>query len=192
MTRADRRRARQGSDDSDFDSFYLRHVARIRRFLLRRIQPTDVDDVLEEVFFAAWRHFDQIKQEPSHEVGWLFVTARLQLLNLMRSARRGQRLQTRLAAHELPAIAGIRETGSRESFITDERLAAAFEQLPDDDRFILTLVAWDECTTDELAAMLGCNAAAAKTRLSRARGRFRQQAGSNNGRQAEAGGQSDG
>lgn len=175
MTRAGRWRFPRGADGSDFDSFYLRHVGRVHRFLLRRVQPVDADDISDQVFLAAWRRFDQIQGDPSHEIGWLFVTARQQLLNHFRSVRRRQRLEARLASHEQPAITVPNSFQSRDDFFTDPQYARAFARLSDDDRFILTLVAWDECTTDELSATLDCSKAAAKTRLSRARERFRQQ-----------------
>ena len=50
---------------------------------------------------------------------------------------------------------------------------AALEQLSPQDRALLTLFYWDELNLHEIAAAVGCNVNAAKTRLYRARERFK-------------------
>jgi RNA polymerase sigma-70 factor (ECF subfamily) len=51
---------------------------------------------------------------------------------------------------------------------------AALERLRPDDREILRLAAWEDLSTSEIGVVLGCSAANAAVRLSRARSRFRQ------------------
>ena len=52
-------------------------------------------------------------------------------------------------------------------------VARALMRLREPDREILRLTAWEGCTTDELATVLGCSANAAAVRLHRARRRLR-------------------
>lgn len=125
-----------------------------------------------ETFSIALRRSHNVPREMPQQVGWLLVTARHVIGNHHRSAKRFQalteRLRTLAPRAEPPAEA------DRRDFIGDQEIERAFQALPESDRFILTLVAWDECTPDELAAVLGCSSGAAKTRLSRARARFRE------------------
>jgi RNA polymerase sigma-70 factor, ECF subfamily len=64
--------------------------------------------------------------------------------------------------------------------VTDERgrpgrpsVLQALAHLPEKDRELLLLVAWDGLSIGEAAAVLRCSATAAKVRLHRARRRFR-------------------
>lgn len=192
MRRAERRRARRGGDEAEFETFYRLHERRVRHFVRRRVQPTDADDIIDETFYAAWRHFDRLRANPAQQVGWLFITARNQMLNHFRSAQRRSRLAERLTS--LAPAAPVEtpfDVTSSDKIVMDEHFTDVFTQLSDDDRFILSLVAWDECTTAELAAVLGCSESAAKSRLSRARERFRHRADDVQRQQREGGDETD-
>jgi DNA-directed RNA polymerase specialized sigma24 family protein len=49
---------------------------------------------------------------------------------------------------------------------------SALARLPEGDRELLTLIAWEGLTRDELSVALGCTRATARVRLHRARRRF--------------------
>lgn len=158
--------------DDDFEGFYRTHYDRIRRFVSRRVAFHDIDDVLVETFSIALRRGNDVPREIPQQIGWLLVTARHVIGNHHRSARRARAVTSRLAAlaptPRLPS-----DPVKPDAFISDEEVERIFRALPEDDQFILTVVAWDECTPDELGVILGCTPGAAKTRLSRARARFR-------------------
>lgn len=158
--------------DGDFEGFYRSHYDRVRRFVSRRVRRDDIDDVLVETFSIAFRRRADVPAEGPQQVGWLFVTARNVIGNHHRSARRATALTNRLAAlaptPDLPP-----DPVRPAAYISDEEIERVFHALSEDDQFILTVVAWDECTPDELAVILDCTSGTAKTRLSRARARFR-------------------
>lgn len=55
----------------------------------------------------------------------------------------------------------------------DAKLRRALDSLREPDREILRLAAWEDCSTAELATVLGCSQNAAGVRLHRARNRLR-------------------
>ena len=57
----------------------------------------------------------------------------------------------------------------------DPRVQSAMTALAPADRALLVLFYWDELSLQEIADSIGCNVNAAKTRLYRARERFRTQ-----------------
>lgn len=54
----------------------------------------------------------------------------------------------------------------------DRAVGMALASMPEADREILTLVAWEGLSPAEVATVLGCSGAAARVRLYRARQRF--------------------
>ena len=144
-----------------FDACYRPVCAYARR----RIGPADVDDLVADVFAAAWRRLDDIPRD--RELPWLYGVARLTLANHRRGAARRERLAVRVA-RAVPAPATSRD----DEFDTVHR---ALARLRPDEREILRLAAWEQLRTAEIATVLGCSDNAAALRLSRARQRFREQ-----------------
>ncbi|WP_237706816.1 RNA polymerase sigma factor [Kribbella flavida] len=92
--------------------------------------------------------------------------ARRVLANYRRGESRRSSLADKLRGHLSPSTPAPRldaELGP---------VAAAFEQLSDTDRELLSLVAWEGLDTTQLAATLGCSRNAAGVRLHRARRRL--------------------
>lgn len=160
------------TNQGDFETFYDTHYARVRQYVARRVEAHDVDDVLVETFTVAARRFDELPSTLSSQTGWLLVTARYRIGNLRRSIRRNRALSDRLRALA-PRQPSVAEPILPGDGFADSEIQRAFEQLSDTDQTVLKMVAWDACTPDELAAILDCSVGAAKTRLSRAKARFK-------------------
>ena len=159
-------------DQERYEELFFRYYPRVRGFLARRLPQEDLDDVLAETFLIVWRRLDDLPPDGPPRTGWMLETARRTMLNHLRSHRRRNALRVRLAASQTPApIEDAADRGVDGSLTED--LEAAFASLGPDDQLILSLVAWDRCSTEELAEVLGCTEGAARTRLSRARSRFR-------------------
>lgn len=156
-----------------FDETYFTHYDRVRHFVMRRVDAHDVDDVVAETFIVAWRRWDDLPQDSELQGAWLLQTARLTLLNFYRSGRRRSALWNRIVGEATPvSLEGV-ELGSAYD-LEDSKVIAVFQSLGAKDREILALVAWEGCSIAELATILKCSQGAARTRLSRARARFRQ------------------
>jgi len=159
-----------GLDDEErFRRFYAAHFDALLAYALRRVsRREDAADVVADSFLVAWRRVGDLP--PGDEARlWLYGVARKVLANQHRGGRRRERLGRRL-----------KEQLSH-SVVTDhavdlaERLAVqdALSRLGELDREVLTLTVWEELEPREIAVILGVNAQAVRTRLSRARGRLR-------------------
>ena len=154
-----------GSRRDRFQALYEENYHRVLGYALRRAERDDAADVVAETFLVAWRRLEDV---PSGEEArlWLYGTARRVLANQKRGTRRRERLFRRLGAES--------RFGSHVN-PSDARLsaaAAAFARLPDGDRELLALVAWEGLDASEIAQVLCCSRNAARIRIHRARRRF--------------------
>jgi RNA polymerase sigma factor (sigma-70 family) len=149
-----------------FEAVYRELYAPVCGYALRRVrEPEDAAEVIAETFATLWRRFDRCPQDDELRP-WLFGVARRVIANQRRGQRRRSALSERLAANV--------DLGT--TVLTDEvpsELARAFASLSESDRELLSLVAWEGLTREELAVALGTNRAAVRLRLHRARKRLR-------------------
>jgi RNA polymerase sigma-70 factor (ECF subfamily) len=145
---------------------YERHALAVFRYLARRAGPGTAEDLVSEVFVAA---LDARKRVVAHDSGsalpWLYGIA----MNVLRRHLRGRPPGWTAAAGEgmdWDAVDARLDAQAQRS-----RLRAALGALPDADRELLLLVAWEGLTASEAAAVLGIGKVAARSRLHRARHR---------------------
>jgi RNA polymerase sigma factor (sigma-70 family) len=138
-------------------------------YILRRLQSAeDAADVLAETYLIAWQKLDAIPTGEGARL-WLFGVARNLLLKS--ASRRGSRhgLVERLAAE-------LRSAQPPYGPVEDERsaaLRAALASLPERDREIVMLTAWEGLTPKQIAAVLGTPVNVVRVRLHRARTRLK-------------------
>jgi RNA polymerase sigma factor (sigma-70 family) len=151
-----------------FEAVYRELYAPICGYALRRVrEPEDAAEVIAETFATLWRRFDACP-EGAELRPWLFGVARRVIANQRRGERRRSALSERLAASVDPAA--VEPTRPEEPA---SELARAFAALSESDRELLSLLAWEGLTRDEVAVALGTNRAAVRLRLHRARKRLR-------------------
>ncbi|MCC6832818.1 MAG: sigma-70 family RNA polymerase sigma factor [Thermoleophilia bacterium] len=148
--------------EARFDALWHDHHGEVMRYLVRR-QPEMAGDLCAEVFAVAWR---RIRDVPAQPVPWLLGIARNVLRNHLRGERRRKRLVVRLG-QEPPGV-------SPEPLATglDPRLAVALRGLSARDRELVALLAWEELTPGEAAAVLGTTRGAIAVRLHRIKTRL--------------------
>ena len=132
----------------------------VQRYLLRRADPSAADDVLGDVLLVLWRRLDDVPADAV--LPWTYGVARGCLANNRRSTARQERVVQRLARQP--------EAAEPEG---DEALAEALRALPDADRELLRLWAWEQLPPREIALALGISANAASIRLHRAKGKLK-------------------
>jgi RNA polymerase sigma-70 factor (ECF subfamily) len=144
-----------------FRAAYDQHVRAVAAFALRRA-PTaaDAEDVVAETFLVAWRRFGEA---PDDLRPWLFGVARHVLRHQYRAGARRDALSGRLAG----VMAATGATSADHGWLVE-----ALRELPERDRDVLTLTAWEGLSHAEAGAVLGCSAAAVAVRLHRARRRL--------------------
>lgn len=156
---------------------YERHAGAIAAYALRRAAAADAADVVADTFLVVWRRHDEIPEEPS-TLPWLYGVARRVLANQRRSRDRRTRLHDRLRTEfvEFDTRGGRMEDTER-----FRRVAAAMNQLSDDDAELLRLTAWEGLSPTELATTMHLEPSAVRQRLRRARQRLRHRLASDEG-----------
>lgn len=148
-----------------FAALYRAHGADVWRYTRRRCgSAADADDATAAVFAVAWRRRHDLPAEDEARL-WLLGTARLVLANQHRSARRRAGLDDRLAA----VGPGPGPPDPADVATQDHPLTSALASLPDEQRDVLLMRAWDGLALAEIATLLGCSTNAASIRLTRAR-----------------------
>lgn len=148
----------------EFSGRYAHYIAPISRFVSRRVESMDVDDIVADVFSIAWRKHHHVTD--GEELPWLYRIASNLIANHRRKSARTVRLMAQLVVRD-PAP-------SAESIaVADLSLAAAWERLNPRYREVLALTAIDGLTITEVAIVLGVTPNAVSVRLNRARSQLR-------------------
>jgi len=146
-----------------FEAVYAANHVSILGYALRRTtSPDDAADVLAETFLTAWRRLDELPSGDEARL-WLYGVARRVLANFYRGERRRSALTDRLRAELSYSYVPAELTGET------ARLAEALRRLPEQDRELLTLAAWEGLDYGQIAVVLRCSRNAVRIRLYRAR-----------------------
>lgn len=162
-------------DAAAFEAFYRRHVRVVTGFAARRCgAPADVADVVSATFLAVIDHAGQFDPRRGTSRAWLLGIAAHEIAALHRRDGRERRA---VARHAVGEVRPADEIALLEARIEAERLAPVFSEAlaaaPPAERELFLLIAQDELTPSEAAAVLGISAVAARVRLSRVRRRLR-------------------
>jgi RNA polymerase sigma-70 factor, ECF subfamily len=138
-------------------------------YIMRRSQSAeDAADVLAETYLVAWQKLDAIPRGERARL-WLFGVARNLLLKGANRRRSRHALVERLAGE-------LRSVNPAHAPVEDERsiaLRAALTTLPERDREILMLTAWEGLTPKQIAGVMGTPVNIVRVRLHRARTRLK-------------------
>ena len=149
-----------------------RHVQAITRYVARRLGPDAAEDVVAEVFLAAFRQRDRYQPTGPDARSWLFGIA----TNLIGQHRRAEVRQYRAFARTGVDVVAEPFTDRIDEQVSagaaGRRLAAALAGFPAPYRDVLLLVAWGDLSYEETAQALGVPVGTVRSRLSRARGRL--------------------
>jgi RNA polymerase sigma-70 factor (ECF subfamily) len=158
------------ADPVRFAGIFDRHIDPVRRFVIRRLGESRGDDVVSEVFRVAFERRATFDVAAGSALPWLYGIA----TNLVRREHRSHaRRLAALGRADLgrefvgdPLVDIAARLDARSEF---HDLVAALISLSDGEREILLLVAWEQLTPTEAAAVLGIPPETARTRLHRAR-----------------------
>jgi RNA polymerase sigma-70 factor (ECF subfamily) len=148
------RAAREG-ERSAFAALYDRYARVVHGILLARVSRDDVEDLVQDVFLAAWRRLDDLR-DPAAFGGWLTMIARNRATDFHRRSPEFV---------ELPEQLPVREAVSAEM---DARAALeAVRGLPDAYRETLVLRLVEGLTGPEIAIRTGLTPASVRVNLHR-------------------------
>jgi RNA polymerase sigma-70 factor (ECF subfamily) len=147
-----------------FDQLYTKYYDKV--FAIARgvlLDAEEAADTVQEVFTLVHRHLYRFDRRARFST-WLFRIA------VNRSIQDSRKRRRRPLTVELMEIA---QSESAEQRQTDPRVSVAISKLRPDDRALILLYYWEELSLQEIAETLNTNVNATKTRLYRAREKFR-------------------
>lgn len=147
----------------EFEQLYRAHAPEVLGYLKRRGAGQDAQDILAETFLVAWRRRQQLV-DPDQRRAWLFGTTRRLLL-----AARRTTIPRPVSEPEPQPAPNPDSCAERAS---DRLVRKVLADLPELDRELLTMTAWENLTVAEAGRVLGLKPAAARVRLHRARRRL--------------------
>jgi RNA polymerase sigma factor (sigma-70 family) len=164
-------RGEHATERARFEEIYRETYPALLGYLVRRVEdPADAADALAETYTVAWRRRREMPRQDGARP-WLFGVARYVLANQRRATRRRDEL-TRKVGQDVARV--VREAVGVQPQTSAQELAvrSALARLPEGDRELLTLIAWEGLERGDLAVALGCSRATVRVRLHRARRRF--------------------
>jgi len=156
-----------------FGVIFDRHGSTLLRFLARRVDPAEAEDLLGEVFRIAFERRSAFERDRDSARPWLYGIAANVVAKHHRSEARRFRAMARVPAEQLldddPAERAVAaaDAGARWTRVMD-----AIGTLPEAERQVLLLVAWEELSYEEIALALGIPVGTVRSRLSRGRARL--------------------
>ena len=163
--------AQQGDRQAFHQLVDRHHEALFRMVLVRTRSRMDAEDIVQEVFFKAYRKLGRLKQAVAFR-SWLYRIA----LNKVRDHYRRQKVRAifgsldEIAEHDLPEAAQTRPGGydqmARKRFWTD--FFQMLDCLARMEREVFLLRFFDELSISEISRTLGKGESTIKTHLYRA------------------------
>ena len=155
-------------DPSALAALYDRFGAAVYSLACRIVgNPSDAEDVTQEVFAQAWRQAKQYDPARATPAGWLLMMARSRALDRLR-ARSGALRAATVPVDDLDGFAAVDQDDAEAQAIAAERAArvrAAVADLPQEQRTALELAFYRGLTHPEIASMLSAPLGTVKTRV---------------------------
>ena len=147
-------------DEQAFVSLFREHLPALSRYLTRRTNINDIEDLASEIFAVAWRK--RFSCPDGLELAWLYKIASFVLANHHR--------KTRKYGFVLPLLDSDWASPSAEDVVMQNTdLGLAFARLSARDRQVLSLAVIENLTIKEVATALSITPNVASQRLKRAR-----------------------
>ena len=125
----------------------------------------DAEDVLQEVYTLAYLKYDQLNN-PEAFKAWLLTIARSRCSDYFRSKQRRQEV----SLEEVPEV--VLSYG-RQGITVSSLVEETMEKLEQRDRELLRMIYWEELPQNRIAQRLGIPLGTVKSRLHKAKERFR-------------------
>ncbi|WIX82914.1 RNA polymerase sigma factor [Amycolatopsis carbonis] len=155
-----------------FAVIFDRHAASVYGYLASRLGQQIADDLLADTFLAAFSARQRYDSARAGVRPWLFGIA----TNMIARHRRDE-----VRRHRLTSAAARDDDGGHDDRVTAELaaqamrplLSAALAGLSQGDRDVLLLIAWEQLSYEEVAAVLAIPLGTVRSRLNRARRKVR-------------------
>lgn len=146
-----------------------RHSSGVLGLLLRMLRRRgEAEELMQDVFFQAWRQAASYRPEASAPKSWLLMMARSRAIDRIRSARsRRSRERDVVQQAELDGYAVEPPEGFDNLVAEDrrQRVATALAQLPDEQRAAIEAAFFDGLSHREVAEKLDAPLGTVKSRI---------------------------
>lgn len=143
-----------------FNALFRARMPEISKFLARRVEQAEIEDLASDLFAIAWSKRASIPE--GYELPWLYKTARYLISNHRKKANNRSRIELLIARPEA--------SPSAESIaLADTVLGDAWSKLQGFERELISLWAYEGFTNKEIALVLEISENAAAIRLTRAK-----------------------
>ena len=169
-------RAVATGDARAFEAFYDATIGYARSLARRMVRPADLDDLLADAFFQAWREAPRFDPARGSAVTWLLLLVRSRALDLLRHQRAAPDAQDTPdpAAEHVPderpgpdALLDASQAGSL--------LQRALGGLSAHERWVLGLAYYREMSHSQISETTGLPLGTVKSLILRAQNRLREQ-----------------
>jgi len=167
--------ARQGNREAG-SALIRRNANRIARYVTRLVgDHRPAEDLTQDVFLQALAHADQY-QPTAKVVTWLYRIATNTALNYLKQAHVRRRAHTP-PDHSLQVADSSAPAPDRQMSLDELRhqVSQALDGLPVNQRIALTLFQFEECSYEQIAAVLDVSVEAVRSLLMRARTTLRRE-----------------
>lgn len=164
----------QSSPEQLFQQLVRDHHKRLYRFILKHIgQSADAEDLTQQAFLEAARAYASYRGESALST-WLYgIAMNLTRNYLSRAPHRKYQFEDEQSLDEI-AVESTNPENELASQQTLKALQRELNDLPDEMREVLLMVALEELSYEEAAVMLSIPIGTVRSRVSRARTRLRQ------------------
>jgi RNA polymerase sigma-70 factor (ECF subfamily) len=150
----------QAQDTAALEELIARYDRRLR-YYLRKWAGDASDDILQEVWFDAWRGIGRL-EHPGALAAWLYTIARRHAMARLRRA------ELVLTTNDLPHLNELADDANDEPTFSPADAAAihaALDRLTPAHREVLVLRFLEEMSYDDMARVVGCEIGTIKSRL---------------------------
>ena len=160
-------------DARAFETFYDTTIGYAHAPARRMLRPADVQDVLADAFFQAWREARRFDTTRGSAVTWLLTLVRSRALDLLRHQRASPEVEATDETPEAPApqpgpedlLAGMQ---------ADTQLHAALASLSPHERWVLGLAYYRDLSHREISSETGLPLGTVKSLILRAQAKLRE------------------
>lgn len=148
-----------------FTNTYRTLLPQITKYLVRRVHPTDVEDIASRIFEIAWTKRTQAPK--GFELPWLYRIAGYVVANHRRREDSQARFLTMFRPNDSSPSA-------EDIAVSDLALSEAWAKLTPSERQVIALSSFEGLDNSNAARVLGISTNAFALRLSKAKGKLRE------------------
>ena len=161
--------ARRRAEDAAIAALVDQYAAALYRVAYSVLRnPSDAEDAVQEAFLRVLRHRETLAEVRDHRVWLIRIIWNLTLDRKRRAKTRPETDDVAELVRVLPSK-GLSQEDRAAAAEHHARVLACVEQLPDKEREVLLLSAFEELSSVEIAAVLGITESSVRSRLFRAR-----------------------